>query len=138
MSKAFTKEDDAAGFSAPEAQSAHIPLGPFRLTRAGARRLASFADPQVQAALARAEVVSPTLAPDRAALGVVVRVRAEDGEERTYRLVSAEERALLDDGCSIQSPVGRALLGAAVGDMRELRAPRGNEQLEIVSLEGDV
>ncbi|MDB4998045.1 MAG: hypothetical protein JWM74_5477 [Myxococcaceae bacterium] len=138
MSKAFTKEDDEGGFSAPEAPSAHIPAGPFRLTHAGARRLASVPDPLVQAALARAEIVSPTVEPDRAALGVVVHVRAEDGKERTYRLVSAEERALLDDGCSIQSPVGRALLGATVGDVRELRAPRGNEQLEIVSLEGDV
>jgi transcription elongation GreA/GreB family factor len=137
VSKAFTKEDDDAGFSAPEASSTSIPNGPFRLTPAGARRLASATDPRVRAALARAEIVRPTADPDRAALGVVVHARVESGEERVYRLVSPEERALLDDGCSIHSPLGRALLGATVGEVRELDAPRGHEDLEIVALERD-
>jgi transcription elongation GreA/GreB family factor len=75
--------------------------------------------------------------PVRAALGVTVRVRTAEGEERAYRLVTAEEYALLGDGVSIGSPLGRALLGAEVGDVRELRAPKGREELEVVALEGE-
>lgn len=131
MSKAFTKEDDDAGFAPPSsAASASIPEGPFRVTAAGARRLA----PEL---LARAEVLPPQVEPVRAALGVTVRVRTAEGEERAYRLVTAEEYALLGDGVSIGSPLGRALLGAEVGDVRELRAPKGREELEVVALEGE-
>lgn len=131
MSKAFTKEDDDAGFAPPpSAASASVPEGPFRVTAAGARRLA----PEL---LARAEVLPPQVEPARAALGVTVRVRTGDGEERAYRLVTAEEFALLGDGVSIGSPLGRALLGAEVGDVREVRAPKGREELEIVALEGE-
>jgi transcription elongation GreA/GreB family factor len=138
VSKAFTKEDDDAGFLPPRLSSKGIPDGPFRLTAEGAQALAAHADPRVRAALGRAEVPPPQGSrPERAALGVTVRVRTADDKERSIRLVSAEERALLGDGCSIQSPLGRALLGARVGDVRELRAPRGAEELEIVALEGE-
>jgi transcription elongation GreA/GreB family factor len=142
MSKAFTKEDDDAGFSAPPSSSA-IPTTPFRITRTGARRLANATDANVRAALARAEVLPPQLDPDRAALGVTVVVRTDDDAERRYFLVTPEELLLVGDGdearraASIQSPLGRALLGARVGDVRELRAPRGREELEVIALEGE-
>lgn len=138
VSKAFTKEDDDAGFVPPSAPLVRVPDGPFHLTARGARALAAHEDPHVKAALARAEVLPPQASPpERAALGVTVRVRTENDEERSVRLVSAEERALLGDGCSIQSPLGRALLGARVGDVRELEAPRGTEELEVIGLEGE-
>lgn len=131
MSKAFTKEDDDAGFAPPpSAAPMSIPEGPFRITASGARRL----PPDV---VARAEVLPPQVDPSRAALGVTVHVRSGEGEERAYRLVTAEEYALLGEGVSIGSPLGRALLGAEVGDVRELRAPKGREELEIVALEGE-
>lgn len=141
MSKAFTKEDDDAGFVLPSRPSARVPREPFRLTANGARALASLAssdDLEARAALARAEVLPPQPPhPERAALGVTVRVRTASDEERSIRLVSAEERALLGDGCSVSSPLGRALLGARVGDVCELSAPRGVEELEIIALEGE-
>ena len=73
-------------------------------------------------ALARADVLAPQTAPDRAALGVTVVVRDEDGNERAHRLVTAEEYALL---------------GARVNDVRELRAPKGVSELEVLRLEGE-
>lgn len=137
MSKAFTKDDDDAGFSAPpSAAPLAIPSGPLLLTATGARRLASV--DEARAALARAEVLPLVSSPDRAALGVTVHVRDAGTEARSYRLVTPAERALLGDGCSIQSPLGRALLGARVGDVREAVAPRGVTELEIVALEGEV
>lgn len=141
MSKAFTREDDVAGFSA-SSSTLHVPPGPFRITASGAREAAAHPDPRVHEALLRAETLEPAHRPERAALGVTVRVRNEEGEERAYRLVPPEELVLLGTSrhrhvASVESPVGRALLGACVGDVREVRTPRGIEELEIVGLEGE-
>jgi len=135
MSKAFTKEDDDTGFAQPpSATSIAIPPGPFRLTATGLRLAAARADE----ALSRAEVLPAVVDPARAALGVTVVVRDGQDAERRYRLVSPEERALVGDGCSVEGPVGRALLGAEVGDVREVALPgRAPEELEIVALEGE-
>ncbi|MBN9161766.1 MAG: hypothetical protein BGO98_23740 [Myxococcales bacterium 68-20] len=142
MSKAFTKEDDAAGFSAPSSTLA-IPPGPFRITATGARLAAENDDPRVREAFARAEPLEPVVRPERAALGVTVRVRSNNrDEERAYRLVSPEELVLLGTVrptaiASVEGPIGRALLGACVGDVREVMLPRGREELEVIALEGE-
>ena len=134
MSKAFTKEDDDGGFTPPPSStSVSIPEGAFRISATGARRLAASSDPRVRDALARAEVLPPQREPERAALGVTVHLRTEKGDERVYRLVTAEEYALLGEGVTVGSPLGRALLGAAVGDVCEVR----NESLEVVALDGE-
>jgi transcription elongation GreA/GreB family factor len=138
MSRAFVKEEDAAGFDAPPSSSSiSIPEGPFRVTAAGARLLAAMQDEAVTAAMTRAEILPPQKEPERAALGVTVCVRTGDGDERKHRLVTAEEYALLGEGVSIGSPLGRALLGGEAGDVRELRAPKGSQEIEIVRLEGE-
>jgi transcription elongation GreA/GreB family factor len=103
----------------------------------GAKRLARSDDPRIAESLVRAEVLGPVIAPSRAALGVTVRGRTTAGEERSYRLVSGAERTLLGEGCSVEGPIGRALLGAEVGDVREIRAPRGTEEIEVVALDGE-
>lgn len=139
MSKAFAKEDDEAGVSVTSSPSMVVPQGRFRLTATGAARLAGTVEVRIRSALARAEVLSPVPhAPPRAALGVTVRTRAEGGAERAIRLVTSAERGLLGEGCSVESPLGRALLGAAVGETREVRTPRGSEEIEIVGLVGEV
>jgi transcription elongation GreA/GreB family factor len=135
VSKAFTKEDDDAGFTAP-ATAVAVPSGPFRLTRAGAEALAKHPDARARAAAGYAEVVRVDAQPVRATLGVTVGLRGTEGGERRVRLVSPEEFGLLGEGCSIQSPLGRALLGAEVGDVREVQTPRGASELEVISLEG--
>lgn len=138
MSKAFTKEEDDAGFSPPSASALALPPGRLRITTAGAKAAGAHPDPRVREAVARAEVLARVVDPERAALGVTVRVRADGtGAERAYRLVSAEERALLGEGCSVEGPIGRALLGARVGDLCEVALPRGLEELEILALEGE-
>jgi transcription elongation GreA/GreB family factor len=76
--------------------------------------------------------------PERAAVGVTVHVSIVDSaENKAYRLVTSEERGLTNDGCSVASPLGRALLGAEVGDVREVRTPRGVEELEVLALTGE-
>lgn len=139
MSKAFTKEDDDGGFTTPpSAGLIGVPAGHFRLTHTGARMAREHGDARVHEALLRAETlprVGP--APSRATLGVTVVVEGANGETRRYRLVSPEERALVGDGCSVDGPVGKALLGAEVGDVRDVVLPRGAEELAILALEGE-
>lgn len=137
VSKAFTKDDDDAGFEAPKSSLAGIPAGPFRLTATGAKLASVHADERVRTEAARGELLDRVVAPERAALGVVVVTRNDDGAEKTYRLVSPEERALIGEGCSVEGPIGAALVGARVGDIVEITLPRGNEELEIVALRGE-
>lgn len=138
MSRAFTKEDDAGGVTLTASGSFVVPSGPFLLTARGAQRLAASPEARLRDLLARATLLPPAPStPDRAALGVTVHVRTPTGEARSYRLVPPAEQALTGEGCSIQSPLGRALLGAEVGESREVRTPRGNDELEIVALDGD-
>jgi transcription elongation GreA/GreB family factor len=136
VSKAFTKEDDDAGIE-PVSTTRGLPATPFRLTREGARKLATAGDERSREALARAEIIDTGDAPDRAAIGVSVRVCDEQGATHVYRLVSAEEQVLVGDGCSVVSPIGRALLGAVPGDVREVNVPRGAVELTVVALLGD-
>lgn len=137
VSKAFTKDDDDASFAAPKSSLAGIPAGPFRLTATGAKLASVHADERVRTEAARGELLDRVVAPERAALGVMVVTRNDDGAEKTYRLVSPEERALLGEGCSVEGPIGAALVGARVGDIVEITLPRGNEELEIVALRGE-
>ncbi len=137
MSKAFTKENDAEGIE-PVTPSRRLPQGAFRLTREGARKLSNHEDQRVREALRRAEIVDVEGIPERAAIGVTVEVENDHGQRVVYRLVSAEERALCGEGCSVESPMGRALLGARRGETREVVVPRGILELEIVGLRGPV
>jgi transcription elongation GreA/GreB family factor len=137
VSKAFTKDDDNASFEAPPPSVAGVPTRPFRLTFTGARIAAERNDPSVREALARAETLPRVIDPERAALGVTVLVRDDADQTKRYRLVSPEERALVGEGCSIEGPIGSALIGATVGEVREVALPRGACELEIIELEGE-
>ncbi len=138
MNKAFTKEDEDVGVGETVAPSFIAPPGAFRISTRGAAALAASADVRQRDALARAEVMPAVPAgPIHAALGVTVHARASNGDARTYRLVTSEEQGLLGEGCSVHSPLGRALLGAEVGDTCEVVTPRKKEKLKILSLEGE-
>jgi transcription elongation GreA/GreB family factor len=135
VSKAFTREGDDAGIE-PAPSRAFVGV-PFRLTHAGARKLKAAGDAHSLEALRHAELVEMRGTPDRAVLGASVEVLDDHGARHVYRLVSAEERALLGEGCSVESPVGRALLGATPGEVREANVPRGTVELEIIALRGE-
>jgi transcription elongation factor GreA len=86
--------------------------------------------------LAHAEVIDTrTLAGDRVVFGATVEVREVDtDEEKTFRLVGADEANPQKGWISIQSPVGRALVGKQIGDTVEIRVPKGTLTYEVVSL----
>ncbi|MCA9952874.1 MAG: transcription elongation factor GreA [Anaerolineales bacterium] len=56
-------------------------------------------------------------------------------EEERYHLVGAAEADPVEGRISNESPLGRALLGAAVGEIVKVNAPRGITEFEVIKIE---
>ncbi len=54
--------------------------------------------------------------------------------EMEYTLVSEEEADLAQKKISISSPIGKGILGKAVGDVTEIKVPAGLLKLEIINI----
>ena len=75
----------------------------------------------------------------RAHLGSTVSVRRLDagGEQvQEYTLVGPTEVNAVERRISVESPMGKGLIGATVGAVVEIEVPRGTMRLEVVSVEG--
>jgi len=55
-------------------------------------------------------------------------------KEKTYTLVSANEADPVQGKISVESPIGKGLLGKSVGDIAEIDVPAGKLQLEILEI----
>lgn len=105
----------------PEAAAAHAALS--------ARSVA------LEARIASAIVIDPATQPrDEVRFGARVTVRSEDGSTRTYRIVGVDEAEAAAGRIAFVAPLARALLGKRVGDVATVRAPQGEEELEIVAI----
>jgi transcription elongation GreA/GreB family factor len=62
------------------------------------------------------------------------RVMDADGEEEEYTVVGSAEADVAHGLISIDSPVGRALLGHRRGDALDVRTPGGIRRLTIVDV----
>jgi transcription elongation factor GreA len=74
--------------------------------------------------------------PDKVGLGS--RVVVEDQQTKsteTYDLVFGDSVELEDGHVSMSSPIGRALVGKAVGDVTVLKLPAATRRLKIVELQ---
>jgi transcription elongation factor GreB len=80
-------------------------------------------------------VVEPVLETDRVVFGCRVTVEDEDGNESTYRIVGPDELDVRNGAISVDSPLGRALLGKAVGDEVTVHRPKGTVDLVVVRIE---
>lgn len=84
-----------------------------------------------------AVVVEPGGQAGAVGLGAVVTVRdLGSGRETTHTIVSTAESDPAAGLLGIDSPLGRALAGAQVGDEVAFQAPRGERRLAVVSLAG--
>jgi transcription elongation factor GreB len=145
MSKAFTSEEtpDDAPLLRPPPRLAPgevryvTPEGQAEL-RGLLSRLRATGDPraaQVEATLAVLTVLGPDAAPEgRVGFGCWVTVEHEDGTRDAWRIVGPDEAEPRRGRVSAHSPVGRALLGAAPGDVVEVARPGGRGELKIVSI----
>ena len=89
---------------------------------------------QIETMLKYAVVVAP-IATDKVETGTVVEVLMDgDDEPSTFLVGSIEERGTGYDVLSPRSPLGKALLGHAPGDVVTYQAPSGQFNVEIVSV----
>jgi transcription elongation factor GreA len=88
--------------------------------------------------LTRAQVITKDRAQDTAALLSKVTLRDEDGDEVTYLLVSAAEADMKHDKISIESPVGKAMVGRRVGDKITVQTPGGSVEYEILNIQSSI
>jgi len=105
--------------------------------RARARQLAALAERRaaLESRIASAEVVPPPTGPtDVVRFGAVVTVEGEGGRRR-FQLVGVDEADPARGKLAFVAPLARALVGRSLGDTVRLRAPRGEEELEIVAVE---
>lgn len=58
----------------------------------------------------------------------------KNGGEVKYQLVSEEEADLKTGKISIQSPIGKGLVGKKVGEIAKIKVPAGEMEFEIVEI----
>lgn len=84
--------------------------------------------------ISQAVVVEPPASSTAAAFGSRVVVTDEEGRESAFTLVGSTEANFVAERLSIDSPVGRALVGTRAGDTAEVETPRGRRRLAVVSV----
>ncbi|MGO8878721.1 MAG: transcription elongation factor GreA [Desulfomonilaceae bacterium] len=73
--------------------------------------------------------------PDRVVFGVHVTIQDLDTDEtKNYQLLGQDEADIANGIISVDSPVGKALIGREVGDVVEVRAPNGVRECEIIDI----
>ena len=93
----------------------------------------------LQAKLGELEIIDPSKGPkDKIVFGATVDLQdIETDEKRCYTLVGQEESDLKEGKISVQSPVGRALIGHRVGEEVEITTPAKTVAYEILSINFD-
>jgi transcription elongation factor GreA len=87
--------------------------------------------------LAHAQIIDVSrLTNEKAVFGATVTLGDTDtGETRKYTLVGQEEADIKKGKISVQSPVGKALIGHKVGDVVTIKAPGKTVEYEIQEIE---
>lgn len=86
--------------------------------------------------IATATIIEDTIS-DKSLLGLNSKARIkflEDGDEDTVTLVTTLDIDPANMRVSIESDIGKALLGKKVGDIVEVDAPRGKYAIEILQI----
>lgn len=94
---------------------------------------------ELEALLAESQVLDPSQVDvSKAGLLATLRLRnRKTGQELTYTLVPAIEANAKAGKISVESPIGKALLGHKVGDVVAVQVPAGLLELEILEIRYD-
>ena len=86
--------------------------------------------------LSRAEVIDCSeVNCNRAVFGTVVTMLDLDEDiEVTYQLLGPEESDVKKGVISVQSPLGRAIIGKVIGDEVKVVTPRGIREFELINI----
>jgi len=60
-----------------------------------------------------------------------------NGMEMSYKLVAQSEADLSTGKISVDSPIGKGLLGKEVGDLAKIQVPNGTVKFEIIEISRD-
>ena len=86
--------------------------------------------------LAEAQIIDTSkLSTEKVVFGATVTVKdVQNGKEQRYMLVGQDEGDLKNGKISVQSPVGRALIGRRVGDQLEVKTPAKVMEYEVLDI----
>jgi transcription elongation factor GreA len=91
---------------------------------------------QLRQRLSKLSAIDPSQIPnDRVGLGSMVVVQDQKtGAKETYHLVFGDALEFEEGHVTMASPIGRALLDKAIGDVANLKLPTITRQLKVVEL----
>ena len=154
MSKAFTSEETADQPTVvrpraplPDGVPNYVTARGLGLLRAELEALherpgdgdtVAFRRAELEERIATAELVPPPAERvDVVRFGATVGVEGGSGRQR-YRIVGVDEADPARGTIAFVSPLARALLGRSVGESVELRTPRGEQTLEILTVDYEI
>lgn len=79
--------------------------------------------------------LGPRARTDRVYFGAWVELEDEDGERVRYQIVGPDEFDAAQGRISVESPVGRALMGKRIGDEVLVRRPKGEATFTLVAVD---
>ncbi len=106
-----------------------------------AREQQSFAEgriAEIEAKLSNAQIIDVTKvdAGGKVVFGATVEIEDVESEKKsTYQIVGEDEANIKEGRISIGSPIARALIGKQAGDAVIVKAPGGNIEYEILSVD---
>lgn len=91
---------------------------------------------KLEQTLSRARIIdSKDLQTDKVYILSVVKVKDKKSKkEFEYRMVSPEEADFEQNKLSVTSPIGKALMGKAKGDIIQIQVPAGSLEYEIIEI----
>lgn len=89
---------------------------------------------ELEELIRNAVVVDPEIKKDQVQIGSWVLLKSS-GKKEKFKIVGAEEANPLEGKISIDSPLGKALLGKAKGQEVEVESPEGKISYKILKIE---
>ncbi|RME77214.1 MAG: transcription elongation factor GreA [Chloroflexi bacterium] len=89
----------------------------------------------IQAQLMNAVIIEKNGQSDEVHLGCKVTVEEEGMGQETYEIVGSAEADPTEGRISNESPIGKALLGAKVGDVVQVDTPGGQIAFKVIKIE---
>lgn len=92
---------------------------------------------EIEAKLKIAEIIKTDGGHDVVGVGMKVRILDVDmGEEAVYEIVGTTEADISVGRISNESPLGKALVGAKVGQTVSVKAPKCSYEVKVLKIEG--
>lgn len=89
---------------------------------------------KLQSILDSVIVAEPPTDPGKVGFGASVRIRCQDGDEETYRIVGTDEAEPGQGRISAISPLAQALMNSKAGDTVRFKSPAGDQELTVLAV----